>query len=193
MLSSEYGLTSLALFLSMRFSIMSCSYAHGFNTTHNTAHRTVKPQHANCTAHFTVHSLHLHLLCIPICTPQPDDLSLDPLPFGTLQSRVKGQLLLDPTSEESYHEDGTVLMAMMPTASLVSDAVQDPQTYERVSPAVLTAREKHCVQPFWLQTSVMVNVVPVLHCSSCLLLCWCDASCSMLAAFNRFVCRHTCL
>lgn len=41
---------------------------------------------------------------------------------GTLQSRVKGQLLLDPTSDESYHEDGTVLMAMMPTANLVSGA-----------------------------------------------------------------------
>ncbi|KAL3153408.1 hypothetical protein ABBQ38_011746 [Trebouxia sp. C0009 RCD-2024] len=38
-------------------------------------------------------------------------------------SRVKGQLLLDPTSEESYHEDGTVLMAMMPTASLVTQLV----------------------------------------------------------------------
>lgn len=38
----------------------------------------------------------------------------------TLQSRVGGQLLLDPTSDESYHEDGTVLMAMMPTANLVS-------------------------------------------------------------------------
>ncbi len=37
-----------------------------------------------------------------------------------MQSRVGGQLLLDPTADESYHEDGAVLMAMMPTANLVS-------------------------------------------------------------------------
>lgn len=36
-----------------------------------------------------------------------------------LQSRVGGQLLLDPTSDETYREDGMVLMAMMPTANLV--------------------------------------------------------------------------
>lgn len=35
------------------------------------------------------------------------------------QSRVGGQLLLDPTADESYHEDGAVLLAMMPTANLV--------------------------------------------------------------------------
>ena len=37
----------------------------------------------------------------------------------TLQSRVGGELLLDPTADESYHEDGGVLMAMMPNANLV--------------------------------------------------------------------------
>ena len=36
-----------------------------------------------------------------------------------MQSRVAGQLLLDPTSDESYHEDGAVLMAMMTSSNLV--------------------------------------------------------------------------
>ena len=36
-----------------------------------------------------------------------------------LQSRVGGHLLLDPTSDETYHEDGMILMAMMPSANLV--------------------------------------------------------------------------
>ena len=39
-----------------------------------------------------------------------------------MQSRVGGELLLDPTSDESYHEDGAVLMAMMPTANTVTIA-----------------------------------------------------------------------
>lgn len=38
-------------------------------------------------------------------------------------SRVGGQLLLDPTADESYHEDGAVLLAMMPTANLVTQLV----------------------------------------------------------------------
>ena len=36
-----------------------------------------------------------------------------------VQSRVGGQLLLDPTSDEIYHEDAAVLMAFMPNANLV--------------------------------------------------------------------------
>lgn len=38
-------------------------------------------------------------------------------------SRVGGQLLLDPTSDETYHEDAAVMMAMMPSANLVTQLV----------------------------------------------------------------------
>ena len=37
-----------------------------------------------------------------------------------MQSRVEGQLLLDPTADEAYEEDGGLLLAYMPQASLVS-------------------------------------------------------------------------
>ena len=44
-----------------------------------------------------------------------------------MQSRVAGELLLDPTTDESYHEDGAVLMAMMPNANLVSRSLLELQ------------------------------------------------------------------
>ena len=37
-----------------------------------------------------------------------------------VQSRVEGHLLLDPTADEAYEEDGALLLAYMPQASLVS-------------------------------------------------------------------------
>ena len=37
-----------------------------------------------------------------------------------VQSRVEGHLLLDPTADEAYEEDGGLLLAYMPQASLVS-------------------------------------------------------------------------
>ncbi len=37
-----------------------------------------------------------------------------------LQSRVDGHLLLDPTIDEAYREDGSALVAMMPSANAVS-------------------------------------------------------------------------
>lgn len=36
-----------------------------------------------------------------------------------MQSRVEGHLLLDPTEDEAYQEDGGLLLAYMPQASLV--------------------------------------------------------------------------
>lgn len=36
-----------------------------------------------------------------------------------LQSRTAGQLLLDPTTDEAYREDGSLLLAMMVPSSLV--------------------------------------------------------------------------
>ena len=36
-----------------------------------------------------------------------------------LQSRVNKQLLLDPTEDEAYREDGSLMLAMMPTNNLV--------------------------------------------------------------------------
>ncbi|KAK9824136.1 hypothetical protein WJX72_008040 [[Myrmecia] bisecta] len=38
-------------------------------------------------------------------------------------SRVAGQLLLDPTADEAFREDGSVLLAMMPAANLVTQLV----------------------------------------------------------------------
>lgn len=35
------------------------------------------------------------------------------------QSRVDGHLLLDPTIDEAYREDGSALLAMMPSANAV--------------------------------------------------------------------------
>lgn len=40
-----------------------------------------------------------------------------------MQSRVDGHLLLDPTDDEAYQEDGGLLLAYMPQASLVSPAL----------------------------------------------------------------------
>lgn len=37
-----------------------------------------------------------------------------------LQSRVDGHLILDPTMDEAYREDGSALLAMMPSANAVS-------------------------------------------------------------------------
>lgn len=39
--------------------------------------------------------------------------------FDCLQSRVDGHLLLDPTADESYREDASAMLAMMPSANLV--------------------------------------------------------------------------
>lgn len=36
-----------------------------------------------------------------------------------MQSRVEGHLLLDPTEDEAYREDGGLLLAYMPQANLV--------------------------------------------------------------------------
>lgn len=36
-----------------------------------------------------------------------------------VQSRVQGHLLLDPTADEAYQEDGHLLLAYMPQANLV--------------------------------------------------------------------------
>lgn len=40
-----------------------------------------------------------------------------------LQSRVGGQLLLDPTSDEAHREAGSLMLAMMPTPNLVSACI----------------------------------------------------------------------
>lgn len=40
-----------------------------------------------------------------------------------MQSRIGGQLLLDPTVDESYREDGGCLLALMPTQNKVTQLV----------------------------------------------------------------------
>ena len=126
-LSSMCELGCLGHFLEVSHTIMYCKMHMRVYAIGSTA--TCTANHSMPRANVLCISLCIALVCvcmyISTCTPQPDVPSLDPLP-GTLQSRVKGQLLLDPTSDETYHEDGTVLMAMMPTANLVSDAVHNP-------------------------------------------------------------------
>jgi len=39
--------------------------------------------------------------------------------YCPVQSRVEGHLLLDPTEDETYQEDGGLLLAYMPQANLV--------------------------------------------------------------------------
>lgn len=42
------------------------------------------------------------------------------LKVHALQSRVNGQLLLDPSSDEAYFEDGSCLLAVMSSSKAVS-------------------------------------------------------------------------
>ena len=37
-----------------------------------------------------------------------------------MQSRVDGQLLLDPSTEEASREDGSLVLALMPSRNMVS-------------------------------------------------------------------------
>lgn len=75
-----------------------------------------------------------------------------------LQSRVGGELLLDPTTEESYHEDGAVLMAMMPNANLVSyNATSQCSKQQQAESARHTERfgiKQHCILSCACRTQV---------------------------------------
>lgn len=124
-------------------------------------------------------------------TAQP--LFPQPCIVGTLQSRVKGQLLLDPTSDESYHEDGTVLMAMMPTANLVSGACA--KIFVKWKSCTCMVTHQDCIQRVWLQTCTTVIFLSVLRCSSGLVLCRYVETIlgSVLAKMKRLMCyAHQC-
>lgn len=64
----------------------------------------------------------LWFLQLPALTfPGPDRFAPCPCParLPPLQSRMEGRLLLDPTADESYREEGGLLLALMPTANEV--------------------------------------------------------------------------
>lgn len=48
------------------------------------------------------------------------------------QSRVDGTLLLDPSADEAYREDASVLLAMMPSTDLVRPTAQPGMRATRV-------------------------------------------------------------
>ena len=57
-----------------------------------------------------------------------------------LQSRVDAQLLLDPSAEESSREDGSLLLALMPTRNMVGC----------VLPAAACVLQELCVDHQWV-------------------------------------------